>query len=366
MSKAKSTPRRQPSTATREDPGDVISFKAKVIHHDQEARSRSREETFIIAAQQLLEAKVPEDFIIVRGILDLGGSFPTEEAILTAVRKPENVPKEPEDPPPLKKPRKTSKELDDEPTDLTEAILNEESRRTITVSTDHLRTLYKPLWMNIRYPIERCIGHMNADLRSNPRLQWTDRQLRDPNTCTLLFTHPVPEEEQHMVQIRHIDFFGCQRKCLSCHVGISNGIRLQIYDQHTSQWLEITYGRGDILLVRGHKFHRGTNHSEPTPKIRLFLYIEDEAYAKELRDRGHAEKGAVFSAGIKNLDAWYKREAKLEAQSIGAAAKETKDSKKASKLKKMEGLRNWWNQPATSTTETTQDPIPVDLNPTLI
>jgi hypothetical protein len=167
-----------------------------------------------------------------------------------------------------------------------------------------------------------------------------------------------------MVQIRHIDFFGYQRKCLSCHVGISNGIRLQIYDQNTSQWLEITYGRGDILLVRGHKFHRGTNHSEPTPKIRLFLYIEDEDYAQQLRDKGLAEKGAVFSAGIKNLDAWYKREAKLEAQSIGAAAKETKDSKKASKHKKMQGLREWWDKPATSTTETTQDPIPVESNAT--
>jgi hypothetical protein len=163
MSKAKSTPRRQPSKATREDPGDVENFEAKVVTYDPDVRGTSREKTFIKAAQQLLEAKVPEDFIIIRGIIELGGSFPTEEEILTAVRKPENIPKEPEDPPPLKKPRKTSKEPDDEPTDLTEAILNEESRRTITVSPKNLPNIFKQMWKYIRYPIERCIYDPTPD-----------------------------------------------------------------------------------------------------------------------------------------------------------------------------------------------------------
>ena len=134
-----------------------------------------------------------------------------------------------------------------------------------------------------------------------------------------------------MVQFRHLDFLSGQRKCISCHIGLSDGIRLQIYDEINSRWIEVTYGRGDILLVRGDKFHRGTNYAGPDVKIRSFLYIEDEAYVTQLQASRHVAKGAVFSSGLKDMNAWFKRQSKLEMENVNAAAKETKASKKAAR-----------------------------------
>ena len=129
-------------------------------------------------------------------------------------------------------------------------------------------------------------------------------------------------------------------------MGISDNIRLQIYDEDSGRWLEVTYGRGDILLVRGHKFHRGTNHSEPDTKIRSFLYIDDEDYEQELLRRPFATKGAVFSAGIKDLDGWYNRQAKLEKKDITINQKEGRAAKKAGRARKLEALAEWRRQKA--------------------
>ena len=110
----------------------------------------------------------------------------------------------------------------------------------------------------------------------------------------------------------------------------------------------VTYGRGDILLVRGHKFHRGTNHSEPDTKIRSFLYIDDEDYEQELLRRPFATKGAVFSAGIKDLDVWYKRQAKLEREDVTLSQIEARAAKKAGQSRKVEALAEWRRQKAAS------------------
>ena len=203
----------------------------------------------------------------------------------------------------------------------------------------------------IRDPIQRCIDYVNQEASASRRIQWTNRQLRDPGSCALLISYTVPEAEAHMVQIRHVDFFGFQRKFLSCHIGLSDGIRLQIYDEDKSRWLEVTYGRGDILLVRGHKFHRGTNHSDPDPKIRSFIYIEDEEYHQELLSRRFAEKGAVFSAGLKDLDGWYKREYKLENDSRATSQKEAREAAKSGRTRKLEALAKRSKQPQDDSTE---------------
>ena len=357
MTKAKTNTRRPLRKAiTQEDQGTVYPHLARIILH--KPKERSIEETFTIAMTQLLRSKVSEDFIIVRGILEYGPDFPTNEAILAAVNKPPSVPT------PTKKTRRTSKphveELSipsapssrksgkkpnepeaEEPETLLDPILNEPSRRTITLSADKLPALHTTIASHIKEPIQTCVDYLNEVNNANPHLAWDDRILRNPDSTTLMFTIPVPPEEQHMVQIRHVDFFGFQRRCISCHVGISDNIRLQIYDEDTSRWLEVTYGRGDILLVRGHKFHRGTNHSEPDTKIRCFIYIEDEAYQQELLTHPFATKGAVFSAGIKDLDAWYKKEAKLEKESTAITQQEKRMAKKAGRARKLQALAEW-------------------------
>lgn len=307
--KAKKSSRRLVRKAvTTEDQGIVHPCNnAKVFQHTPTKRP---EDLFVTAVTALLESKIDLNFAIIRGIINLD-DFPSNDFFLQATNR-----------------RKF------DTADPRESLTNEVARRMIQVSATYFPEAYTPLAAHIRDPIERFIHHLNAVNNKNPRLEWNDRQLRDPGTSTLIFSFPVPADEAHMVQFRHLDFISGKRKCISCHVGLSDGIRLQIYDEVESRWIEVTYGRGDILLVRGDKFHRGTNYAGPDVKIRSFLYIEDEAYAKELRESRHADKGAVFSSGLKDLDSWYKRQTKLATKNINDAAKETKASKKAARDKR--------------------------------
>jgi hypothetical protein len=277
----------------KEDQGTVFTHQAKEVIHKPE--ENSIEETFAKAANQLLKTRVKDGFIIVKGILDVSTGFPTDTEILNVVEG-------------KKKLSKNKKEM----VDILDAILDEPSRKTIMTSPTNLPELYNTLATHIRNPIQSCIDHLNDLNSTKVKLKWKSRQLRDPETCTLLFTTPVPEDEVTWAQKRHIDFLGYNKHCLSCHIGISDNIRLHIYDEDTDKWLEVTYGRGDILLVRGHKFHRGTNHSEPVTKIRSFLYIEDEEYAETLFNSKHAKAGAVFSKGLKDLQGFYDKADKVE------------------------------------------------------
>ena len=320
-----------------EDQGTVHPHKPLVYRHKP---PKCPEDLFTTAVTQLLESKIKDNFAIVRGIINLDDGFPSNESILQATAK-----------------------TDKDKTDPRESLLNEVARRTIQVSPTRLPNVYTPMAAYIRSPIERCIHRLNEVNSANPRLEWNNRQLRDPGTSVLIFSFPVPAEEVHMVQFRHLDFIGGQRKCISCHIGLSDGIRLQIYDEYTYRWLEITYGRGDILLVRGDKFHRGTNYAGPDTKIRSFLYIEDEAYAQELRESRHADKGAVFCAGIKDINGWYKRQAKVDRENRAASSMEVVQSKKAkvkaALAKKAEALAAWRRDNATKQAAI-QDPHPVE------
>jgi hypothetical protein len=56
----------------------------------------------------------------------------------------------------------------------------------------------------------------------------------------------------------------------------------------------------------------------------------DETLAQDLRDSDHADNGAVFCAGLQDVQAWQKRQATLEADIIVG----TKASKKAARDKK--------------------------------
>ena len=277
----------------------------------QTTPTKGPEVVFATAVTALLESKIRDNFAIIRGIISLD-DLPTTDFILQATNR-----------------RATDK------ADPRESLTNEVARRTIQVSATHFPEAYTPLAASIRRPIESCIHHLNEANNANPRLIWNDRQLRDPGTSTLIFSFPVPADEVHMVQFRHLDFLSGQRKCISCHIGLSDGIRLQIYDEINSRWIEVTYGRGDILLVRGDKFHRGTNYAGPDVKIRSFLYIEDEAYVTQLQASRHVAKGAVFSSGLKDMNAWFKRQSKLDTENINEAAKETKASKKAARERRI-------------------------------
>ena len=46
---------------------------------------------------------------------------------------------------------------------------------------------------------------------------------------------------------------------------------IYIFDEAHPHWQEVSYNRGDILLVRGDKFHRGTTGDSPDTKPRPFL-----------------------------------------------------------------------------------------------
>jgi hypothetical protein len=339
MTKAKAKkPRPLLKAITTEDQGTVYPHQPQAYQHKP---PKCPEDTFATAVTQLLESKIPGHFTIVRGIINLDEGFPSNDFILQA----------------------TEKTAEDK-TDPRESLTNEVARRTIQVSATRLPAVYTPMAAHIRSPIERCIHHLNEVNSANPRLEWANRQLRDPETAVLIFSFPVPADEAHMVQFRHLDFIGGQRKCVSCHIGLSDGIRLQIYDEYNSRWLEITYGRGDILLVRGDKFHRGTNYAGPDVKIRSFLYIEDEAYAQELMESHHADKGAVFCSGLKDINAWYKRQAKVDQRHKTTSSKEAIKSKKAKAkaalAKKAEALAAWRRDKAAKQA-TIQDPQPVEL-----
>lgn len=312
MTKLK-TSHRQPSRVTeiREHQGSVEAHEAKVIKHRP---TRPIEETFAIAATQLFESKIKDGFIIIRGILDLDNGFISEKDILDILAAGDHL----------------------------EPILSEPSRKTVKTSASYLPEIYIPMATFIRDKISSCIHFLNKRNRDNSRLEWEDRQLRDDDTSVLLLTFPVPKEQQEMVQRRHLDFFGYQRKCLSCHVGISNDIRLQIYDEAEEKWREVTYGRGDILLVRGYKFHRGTNHSEPQPKIRSFVYIDDANYASQLRTRSRHKEGEVFSAGLEDMDGYFEKQRlvdiKAKNSSGKAALKARRTSIKAATRIKVEAM----------------------------
>ena len=68
----------------KEDQGTVFTHQAKEVIHKPE--KRSIEETFAIAANQLLNAQVKDGFIIVKGILDVSTGFPTNTEILKVVK----------------------------------------------------------------------------------------------------------------------------------------------------------------------------------------------------------------------------------------------------------------------------------------
>jgi hypothetical protein len=322
---------------TTEDQGTVYPHTPKVYRHKP---PKLPEDLFATAVNRLLESKIKDNFAIIRGIINLDDGFPSNDSIIQATNRHETDKADPR-----------------------ESLLNEVARRTITVSATYIPEIYTPMASHIRSPIERGIHHLNEVNNSNPRLAWNNLYLRDPGTSTLLFSFPVPANEAHMVQFRHLDFISGKRNCISCHIGISDGIRLQIYDEYSSKWLEVTYGKGDILLVRGDKFHRGTNYPGPDTKIRSFLYIEDEAYAKELEDSHHSDKGAVFCAGLKDINTWYKRQGKLEKENKATWSKEVVQSKKAKSkaalAKKAEALAAWRRDKA-ARTDTPQDPQPVE------
>jgi len=286
------THRRQPlrTPAIREHQGTVYPHEAKVVKHRP---TRPIEETFAIAATQLFESKVKDGFIIVRGILDLDNGFISDKDILDNLAAGDHL----------------------------EPILSEPSRKTVKTSASHLPDIYNSMATHIRNKISSCIDHLNQRNNKNRRLEWENRQLRDEGTSVLLLTFPVPEGQQNMVQRRHLDFFGYQRKCLSCHIGISNGIRLQIYNEVNEQWREVKYGRGDILLVRGYKFHRGTNHSELQPKIRSFLYIDDANYAARLRTRSRHKEGEVFSLGLQDMDGYFEKQRLVDIKAKDSSGK---------------------------------------------
>jgi hypothetical protein len=118
-------------------------------------------------------------------------------------------------------------------------------------------------------------------------------------------------------------------KCIECHIGRSNGTKHYIFDEAHPHWHEVSYDRGDILLVRGDKFHRGTTGASPDTKPRPFLYTLDEALAQDLRASDHADNGAVFCAGLQDVRTWQKRQATLEADIIAESIVGIKASKKA-------------------------------------
>jgi hypothetical protein len=306
MTKAIRKPLRIPKVRTengtiypiRENQGMVHPHKAIIIHH---RTSRSIEETFAIGANRLFEAKIKEGFVIIRGILDLDTGFLSNERILDILKSGDHL----------------------------EPIMSEPSRMTVKTTTTCYPRIFHSMTTHIRDKLDSCLAYMNRIGNENPRLDWTDRYVRQNGYNTLIITHPVPEPQRNQVQLRHIDFWGHQRQCLSCHVGLSDSIRLQIYDENDKKWLEATYGRGDILLVRGYKYHRGTNHVEPKqPKLRAFYYIEDDKYMDLLRTVDPFPDGAVFNAGHADIDGFFEDQYKVDVDERAEQSQQVKAAKK--------------------------------------
>ena len=120
-------------------------------------------------------------------------------------------------------------------------------------------------------------------------------------------------------------------KCIEGHIGQANGTKHYIFDEVHPHWHEVSYDRGDILLIRGDKFHRGTIGASPDTKPRPFLYTTDEALAQDLRASDHSDNEAVFCAGFKDIRTWQKRQATLEADIIAESCAGIKSSKKAAR-----------------------------------
>jgi len=120
-------------------------------------------------------------------------------------------------------------------------------------------------------------------------------------------------------------------KCIEGHIGQANGTKHYIFDEVHPHWHEVSYDRGDILLIRGDKFHRGTIGASPDTKPRPFLYTTDEALAQDLRASDHSDNEAVFCAGFKDIRTWQKRQATLEADIIAESCAGIKASKKAAR-----------------------------------
>ncbi len=123
-------------------------------------------------------------------------------------------------------------------------------------------------------------------------------------------------------------------KCIECHIGRSDGTKHYIFDEVHPHWHEVSYNRGDILLVRGDKFHRGTTGDSPDTKPRPFLYTKDVTLAQALRASDHVDNGAVFCNGFPDIRAWQKRQATLEADIFAESIPGVKASKKAARDKK--------------------------------
>ena len=147
---------------------------------------------------------------------------------------------------------------------------------------------------------------------------------------------PAPEEPARSTFQLPAGFAPTTRtsKCIECHIGRSDGTKHYIFDEVHPHWHEVSYNRGDILLVRGDKFHRGTTGDNPDTKPRPFLYTMDETLAQALRASDHADNGAVFCDGLQDICAWQKRQATLEADIFAESAPGVKASNKVARDKK--------------------------------
>jgi hypothetical protein len=324
MTKAKAKKTRPPRKAipNREPQGSIEPHNTTIVRHKE---GTPIEKTFATAALKLFTARDGAGFLIVRGILNLDEGFMSTERIIEVLS--------------------SGRHLD--------PIMAEPSRTTAKTTATHLPDIWNSLQTHIRAKLESCLAHLNKTCNDDPGLDWTDRNLRDDGYNTLILTTPVPEAERNLVQLSHLDFYGHQRQCLSCHVGISGDIRLQVYDDLHRKWWETTYSRGDVLLVQGHKLHRGTNHVEPPlPKLRAFYYIEDSVHADLLRAHNPFDDGAVFHVGAKDPNDLYdekyaeEQAARLEQVNIIRAAK--RERLEAHKAKRKEALRRRWSTPDSS------------------
>ena len=144
---------------------------------------------------------------------------------------------------------------------------------------------------------------------------------------------PVPDEVSRSTFQLSTGFAPTTRtpKCIEGHIGRSNGTKHYIFDEAHPHWHEVSYDRGDILLVRGDKFHRGTTGESPDTKPRPFLYTNDVTLAQELRASDHVDNGAVFCDGFPDIRAWQKRQATLEADIFAESIPGVKASKKAAR-----------------------------------
>jgi hypothetical protein len=299
----------------REPQGVVHAHTTTIVLHKE---GTPIEKTFSTAALKLFEAREGAGFLIVRGILNLDEGFLPTKRIIDILQRGRHL----------------------------EPIMAEPSRKTTKTTETHLPEIWKSMQTHIRNKLESCLSHLNKICKESSRLEWIDRNIREDGFNTLILTTPVPEADKEMVQRSHMDFYGHQRRCLSCHVGISGDIRLQIYDDLRQKWLETTYGRGDVLLVQGHKLHRGTNHVEPRqPKLRAFYYIEDPVHADLLRVHNPFDDVAVFHVGVEDADQLFEAKRAEETADRLERSNRTRAEKKerleAAKAKRKDGLRKW-------------------------